>query len=139
MRRLAVILAVTALTVAAVVISLPWWLGALASAVGPRFGVTVANYRTIGYTRFAVDSVEVRRDPVVVKVSHAEADTPVMWLWRHWTSRPGPVIAGEWSNEVQPSEKKGDALRSDRGWTHLQRLLHKIAHHLANWVPTLEA
>ncbi|MEO7598942.1 MAG: hypothetical protein ABIV50_08415, partial [Opitutus sp.] len=139
MRRLAVILGLVALAVAAVVLSLPWWLGTLVASAGPRFGVTVGDYRRIGYTRFAIDSLVVRRDPVVVKVNHAEADTPVVWLWRHWTSTPGQVIAGEWSTEVQSSEKKGEAAPADRGWTHVQQLLHKIANHLADWVPNVEA
>ncbi len=138
MRRLAVISGFCAVALAAVVLSAPWWLGMAVSWFGPSFGLTFGSYERVGYSRFVLRAVEYRRDPVVVKVQQAEADTPFVWLWRRYMSAPGPVVATEWSTEVSGSKSK-EPTKSEWGWLRLQRLLDKLTAHLAVWVPTLEA
>jgi translocation and assembly module TamB len=138
MRRLVFILGICAVVLLAIVLSAPWWLGPALIKIGPRYGLTVESYERIGYARFAVRGVEYRRDPVVVKVQHAEAETPFLWLWRRGLGTPGMVKGGEWSVDVISSERK-TASTSPRGWVPLQARLAKIAHHLASWVPHVEA
>ena len=139
MRRLALIFGALAIVLITIVLSAPWWLGPALIRFGPKFGVTVSHYERVGYSRFAVQGVEYRRAAVVVKVQQAEADTPLVWLWRRGTSRPGPVKGGEWSVEVSSSKTPTTAATGPRGWVPLQRQLEKIADGLASWVPEVEA
>jgi translocation and assembly module TamB len=133
LRRLAVVLASLILVVAVVLAATPWWLGFAIKHVGPSFGVTIGSYERLGYGRFRVREVEVVHAPVRVRVDVAEADTPVLWLWRKWTGTPGDVIAGRWSTEVSASKNHGSS--GSGGWRNLQRLLVRISDHLGDWVP----
>ena len=105
------------------------------SKFGPRVRGDRRKLRRVGYSRFLVRGVEYRRDPVVVKVSQAEADTPALWLWRRYTGVPGVVKGGEWSVDATPSNEPGDP-NAPGGWLLLQRRLTKVANGLALWVPT---
>ncbi|MEO6005284.1 MAG: translocation/assembly module TamB domain-containing protein [Opitutus sp.] len=139
MRRFLVISSIVVLALAVLVLSVPWWMGEALRQFGPKFGVTFTRYERVGYSRFALEGVEVRHDPVVVTVTRAEADTPVLWLWRRWLSKPGRVVGGEWTTVVSASNKTQAPSKSDSGWVPLQKTLHRVADYLALWVPEVEA
>lgn len=137
MRRFLIILAATAAVLGTAVLLLPWWLGAAVAAVGPRFGLTFRDYDRIGYSRFAVHDVEVRRPGVTVTVSRVESLTPLVWLWRRATGGDVTAVAGEWRTEVRPGERVATQNRP-RGWVPLRERLQKIADRLDRWVPSAE-
>src|SRR4051812_6300320 len=103
-RRLLLILAGLLVCGALVVATVPWWLGAAAGWAGRSRGLTFATYERIGYSRFALTNAEYRRGNIHVTVSRAEADTPVLWLMRHWRKADAPIVAGNWFVEVEPSK-----------------------------------
>jgi len=137
MRRFVIILAVCAAVMAVAVLTLPWWLGAAAGWVGPRFGLTLGDYERIGYARFAVRDVEVRRPGVTVTISRVESFTPLVWLWRKATGGDVTAIAGEWRTEVQRREQE-TTVKRPRGWVPLRAQLTKVADRLEQWVPSAE-
>ena len=79
-----VLLAVPLAGAVLLVLTLPLWLGSALERAGRSRGLTFASYERVGYGRFALREAEFRRAGVRVTVTRAEADTPVLWLWRHW-------------------------------------------------------
>lgn len=135
MRRFLTILLLGFAAVALVALLSPYWLGALAPAVARRFGTTFDSYSRIGYSRFAVTNVEVRRRNVTVKVSRLEAETPVLLLARSLLGGPREASAGDWSVEVVRSSRAHEPEeKEDFGWVRLRALLLKIGRQLERWV-----
>lgn len=122
MRRLVIILTVLAAGLVLLAATLPWWLGAAVRPAARSRGITVGGYERIGYTRFALRDVDVPVGSVRVSVDRVEADTPLLWLWRHWRGRGGPVIVGAWRVEIAASTAPRDP-NKPRGWVPLRTLL----------------
>src|SRR5690606_17215702 len=93
MRRLLLILVSLLAGAIAVLAALPWWLEAALRFAGAPQGATFARYERMGYGRFALHGVEVRRPGVRVTVDRIEAPTPLAWAWRLGRDDPAPVIA----------------------------------------------
>lgn len=124
---------VLALLVLGIVTS-PYWLGAVVPAVARRFGATFGSYSRIGYGRFAVNDVVVRRPGVTVQVSRAEMDTPWLWGLRHLQHNDRPAVIGTWKVDVV-EHKPTAARQRASGWMPLQADLVKIARTLDHWLP----
>ncbi len=137
MRRFVIVLVAGAAVMAVAVLTLPWWLGAAVSTVGPRFGLSFGEYERMGYARFAVRDVKVERPGVTVSISEIESFTPVVWLWRKATGGDVTAKAGEWRTEVRRRERVAAPARP-RGWVPLRAQLMKVADRLDRWVPTAE-
>jgi hypothetical protein len=86
--RLPIIAACLVAAIIALLAALPWWLAPVLRRVGRSRGADFGAYERVGYNRFALRDVAVRQPGVRVTVSRVEADTPLLWLWRHWTGRP---------------------------------------------------
>jgi translocation and assembly module TamB len=115
-------------------LTLPWWLGAAVRTFGSPRGVAFARYERIGYTRFALHDVEVKVRGVRVTATRAEADTPILWAWRHWRGASAPIVAGDWQVEVAPPTAPRDP-NAPRGWLPLRSRLQRIAAGLERWLP----
>jgi translocation and assembly module TamB len=135
-RRWLTAVAVVLAAVLLLVATLPWWLGPAVRAFGPHWGLRYATYQTLGYQRFAMTGVEFRRAAVTVKVSRVEADTPLLWAWRHSSGYPTAVRAGDWSVEVV--KHAPTAPGRPGGWVPLRARLRHIAGLLDRWLPTAE-
>ncbi len=134
MRRKFVILAVSVVAAALIAVAtLPWWLGAALGFAGGRFGVTFDAYQRIGYSRFAVEGLRVKTRTVEVKVSRAEASTPLVWL----AGTPREVIVDEWSVTVVKSDRAGKGGPS--GWVPLRATLEPVLAALDRWLPPSRA
>lgn len=128
-------LAFAALLVVAVllVVTLPWWLGLALPRVAARYGVTFTHYVPLGYARFALDDVVLRRNGVVVTISRIESATPLVWLWNHSQGGSSPVVAGRWS--VVVGRRPPPPKPVPRGWVPLRAKLERIATELDRWLP----
>jgi translocation and assembly module TamB len=109
---------------------LPWWLGAALRVGGFSFGLSFSEYRRLGYTRFLLKSVVVRRPGIEVTAETVEISTPLMWLVR----RPGTVTVGRWSVNVTPTDKP-EVEAKPEGWRPLRTQLDRIFDGLERWLP----
>jgi translocation and assembly module TamB len=136
-RRFILFPAALAAALLAFAATIPFWLGPILAVFGPPRGVNVGAYSRLGYSRFELRDVEVVRPGVKVTAARAEADTPILWLWRHWRRQDAPVIAERWRVEVDPAARRspGAAVRSDGGWIPLRARLQRIAEELDRWLP----
>ncbi|HYD85446.1 MAG TPA: hypothetical protein VEA63_15375, partial [Opitutus sp.] len=138
MRRSSTILASVGVAAVVAVATLPWWLGAAAGLIAPQFGLTFSDYERIGYSKFKLENVEVRRPGVYVQIDEAEAETPLVWLWRRATGNPSEVVGGAWRVEVDaraiPSKPE-----KPRGWVPLTQTLRRTAERLDRWLPRAKA
>ena len=102
----------------------------------PFKGFSFQSYERIGYTRFALHGVEYDRGTVHVRLDRAEADTPLLWLWRHATHHGAPVVGGRWEVTIAANPNPTPKSESEPGgWLHLRGLLGRIATGLARWLP----
>lgn len=134
-RRLLRIFAALLAVVLLLVVTVPWWLGNVASAVGRSRGLTIGSYERVGYSRFVLKDVEYRRENVRVTVSRAEADTPLLWLWRHSRNAPTHIVAERWMVDVTRRANPPPS-KTEPGWVPLRGLLQRIATQLDRWLPT---
>ena len=123
--------------------ALPWWLGPVLGWAGRSRGATFGAYDRIGYSRFALHDLTVRRAGVTITVSRIEADTPLLWLWRSWTGQPGELLAGHWTVRVE--SRNGGELKppattvGNGGWLPLRATLIHLAAMFDRWLPRARA
>lgn len=142
-RRFLYSLAVAAAALAILAGLLPYWLPWILAPVGDRYGLTFGRYERMGYARFALHHAALVRGRVRVTAIRAEADTPLLWLWRHTWDRPTLVTVGAWSVEVMPAPSATipaatTPTATAGGWQPLHRTLRRIANGLARWLPAAE-
>jgi translocation and assembly module TamB len=123
----------------AVIAALPWWLKPVLGRVGRSWGANFGGYERIGYTRFALRDVEVRRPGVLVTVSRIEADTPLVWLWRRWTGRPDKILAERWTVTVERRNRGAVLPSGETGWIPLRATLMRLVTGLSRWLPRAQA
>src|SRR3954468_14289689 len=102
-RRFLLLFAVFLAVVVIVVAALPWWFSAAAGGIASRWGISFQRYERIGYARFALHDVEYLRGTIQVTATRVEADTPVVWLWRHASAAPRDVRVERWVVDVKPA------------------------------------
>lgn len=129
-RKLILLTAVIAFCVLVALAALPWWLGTALRVGGGRFGLTFGEYRRVGYTRFVLKDVEVRRPGVDVKASRVELATPLAWA----AGRPGTVTVDHWSVVVIKADKPADK-NQPTGWHSLRARLDTIIRALERRLP----
>ncbi|MEO7413892.1 MAG: translocation/assembly module TamB domain-containing protein [Opitutaceae bacterium] len=137
-RRLLIVLGCLLAGVFLALATLPWWLGSVAQSVARRYGVEFKRYERIGYSRFAVHDVVVKKASVNVKVARAETETPLLWTFHHWFGEPAAVVATTWSVDIQPSSPpvpNPAPATPDGGAMRLRATLFKIANVLDRWLP----
>ena len=134
MRRFLKFLALFLALILLLVFTSPYWLGALLPSIGKRFGATYATYSRVGYTRFALNDVVVRRSTVTVNVARVEADTPWLWAIRHVGHDDHVITAGVWKVDVV-SHHTAPEKDEESGWVPLDERLNRIARQLATWLP----
>ncbi|QYM80312.1 translocation/assembly module TamB [Horticoccus luteus] len=133
MRRAGITAGAVVAALIAILVLLPWWLGAALRPVARHFGVTFERYERVGYARFALDQVEVNRVPVHVTIDRVEVATPLFWLWRHWRNSGAAVTAGKWNVAIEGGGRKKPAV-PDAGWLKLRGQLQRIADALDDWI-----
>jgi translocation and assembly module TamB len=133
-RRLLLLLAVLAAGLVLLAATLPWWLGAAIQLGARSRGIKVGGYERVGYTRFVLRAVDVPVGNVRVAADRVEADTPLLWLWRHWRGPGGLVVVGGWRVEIAAATAPRDP-NKPRGWVPLRALLQRIAGGLETWLP----
>lgn len=133
-RRLLTIFGTVVIVLGLGAAALPWWLGLALSRAGASRGLKFSSYERIGYSRFALHDVEVRRAAVRITVSRIEADTPLVAWWRR-----GEIVGGTWQVEVVSDGKKSTAPPTIVGWVTLREKLQRIAVQLGRWAPRVTA
>ncbi|HVS51254.1 MAG TPA: translocation/assembly module TamB domain-containing protein [Opitutaceae bacterium] len=119
-------------------LTLPWWLGAAARGLGPRWGVRVGSYERLGYRRFAAHDVEFQRGGVRVTAARIESDTPMLWLVQQLEGDAREIAVADWRVEVMPPPSANPARAANpsaSGWSPLQQKLEVIAAKLDHWLP----
>ena len=139
--RLPIIAACLLAAIIALLAALPWWLAPVLRRVGRSRGADFGAYERVGYNRFALRDVAVRQPGVRVTVSRVEADTPLLWLWRHWTGRPDEILAERWTVDVEPRNDNAvaPAASTESGWVPLRATLLRIVAGLDRWLPRARA
>ena len=119
---------------------LPWWLGPLLRVMLPRWGLTFAAYEQFGYGRFGLRGVEYKIANVRVTADRFEADTPLLWAWRHRAGSPREMNVTHWQVEVfEPARAVGDSRQVENysGAILLRGQLRRIAEFLGRWLPRI--
>lgn len=140
-RRFLIILGVCTAVVLLALALLPYWAGPAMKSIAGRYGVKIARYERLGYSRFAVHDVRVMKPNVEVQVSRAETETPLLWAFHHWFGEPALVRAGDWRVEVKPSAVAAPAPpkpATASGAMPLRATLFKVAGILERWLPRAE-
>jgi len=117
--------------------SLPYWIGAPGIWIAGRFHTRIGAYERLGYSRFALDDVEVRAGRTRVTVRRAESDTPVVWLWRRLLGKRPVAMAQGWEVSVAadgPARPPG--AHPVDGIDPLSGLLTRVARGLDLWLPS---
>jgi translocation and assembly module TamB len=131
--RTGVKLAAGFLAVGAVLLAtLPWWLGKALRPLAHTVGADFSDYQPVGYTRFRIEHAVWSRPNVRVEAAQIEADTPLVWLWRHGWGHDSAVAVEGWQVAVKreaPPKKPLD------GMVSLHALLGRIARGLERWAP----
>ncbi len=120
---------------AAALAALPWWLGPAGRPVARLFGVTVGTYERLGYARFRVTDVRVERPAATVTTQSAEADTPLLWLWRWAAGRETLITVGPWRVEAHPTGKTPGKPERVTGMPSLHAVLLRVGAGLRFWLP----
>lgn len=115
-------------------LALPWWFGPLLRGTAAHGGLSFATYERVGYARFALRKVVYQRAGVRVTAERVEADTPLLWLWRHATGSSRVVAATRWKVEVKASENPSPT-SPDQGGMKLRGTLLNLADQLDRWLP----
>jgi len=113
----------------------PYWLGGVLPTIARRFGATYDTYSRVGYGRFALERVVVRRTGVIVHVSRVEADTPWLWALRHLAHADHVIAASDWEVETIEHPPKPGQPREASGWVPLHGLLSRLGRTLDRWLP----
>lgn len=113
--------------------ALPWWFGPAAAYAGRTRGLTFEEYERVGYSRFALNGVVFEHRAVRVSAERMEADSPLFWLFRHWTDNSRPITATTWRVEVKPRERPPAS--PSAGAMALRERLLMIASQLERWLP----
>jgi len=125
------ILLVGLLFLVCAVLSLPWWLGAVARPVLRSWNITLGDYERIGYARFKIDEVKFTRPGLTVTVNGLEAPTPLLWL----RTAARDASAQSWRVEVTPSPTPAAEPSTVDGLPALHRTVAKILQTLAQRFP----
>lgn len=122
-----------AAALAVVLATLPYWLGWVLPPIARMAGSRVGAYQRIGYRRFALIDAEYNRNQVRVRAGRAEADTPLLWLWKHLRKKDSPVFITDWLVDVRRSETPPPPRLM--GMTLLHARLGRILPTVARWLP----
>jgi outer membrane protein assembly complex protein YaeT len=136
MRRFLQVCGTLAVVVVVALAVLPWWLGAFLTLAGRPLGLEFAEYKRLGYTRFALEEAVFDQERVRVTAARVEVDSPVVLLFRPWSGRKQPALITTWEVTVKPDDTVVD--ESKRGAVKLRERLLRIAKHLDRWLPVAE-
>jgi translocation and assembly module TamB len=121
---------------------LPWWLGPLLKVTLPGKGLTFAAYEKFGYGRFVLRDVKYKIENVRVTADRFEADTPLLWAWRHRAGNSRDIKVTHWQVDVLAPEKPAGGsvqAKTDGGALLLRGQLRSIAEFLERWLPHVTA
>jgi len=112
--------------------TLPWWMGAVLVPVARTHGLAIGSYERIGMSRFALHQLRYTRGLVTVTADQLEADSPALWLWRHWRGTARPVAVSRWSVAVAAGPPRLGP--SPAGFVHLRVTLLRVSAGLRRWL-----
>ncbi len=112
--------------------ALPWWLGAALRPLARAQGVSFARYQIIGYARFRLEGVNLKRPGLAFSATHATLDTPLLWLLQR--SHAHAEISA-WSLRLIPADPPRPP--STPAAVHSQ--VQRVAAQLRQWLPNLTA
>ena len=115
--------------------ALPWWLGVVLHPLARAVGAEFSDYQRIGYTRFRIEGAAWLGPGVRVEATGIEADTPLLWLWRHGGMRDAAVAVEGWRVVVTRRESEPSTPATVDGVVALHGLLGRIAAGLERWAP----
>ena len=143
LRRFLLVTGISAGCFAALLGTLPFWMGSILHWVLPVYGVEVADYHRLGYSRFVLTDLKIDRSSATVSISEAEAYTPLVWFCKHLQlhqeeSIETPFVA---IREVEvlvhdDDDDAPDAVDEPGGMRKTVARLHRIANQLQRWSPT---
>jgi translocation and assembly module TamB len=135
MRRWLKVVLATAVSLAVLLVLLPFWLGWVLRPAARHWGLAIGGYERVGYARFVLTNVTYTRPGVTVTAQRAETDTPLLWGWRKMSGRGSATTAEHWSvvvTEREPGERRAPR---QLGLVELHALLNRIAPALDRWLP----
>ncbi len=122
-KRLLVTAALLLVLAAVAVVTLPWWLGAVARGPAARYGLSYGTYRAEGYGRWVLTDVRYANTGVVVEVDRFEAPHLFTWWRRRYEAgvvqAQGVRVTVEGRESDAPRESPGPWLTSYAPWLRL--------------------
>lgn len=138
MRRLFILLGAAGVFVALVLVSLPWWWGAVLRLGGARMNVEFGEYQRIGYARWAVTGV--RWSGAAGDFSAGRIELPHPLRLALGRSEAGRVQLEEWSwISASPGNPPGTDGEETGGWRPAFDRLAQAMYPLQRWLPPVEA
>jgi translocation and assembly module TamB len=127
------ILGILVLAFAAIVATLPWWLGLVLRPIARSRGVTFAQYETVGYTRFSLRDVRFEHPGVIVTAGRLQAPSPLFWLWQ----KDSGLTTEDWRVVAKPNPARNEQKSPPAvpGIPALHERIERIATLLARWAP----
>lgn len=135
MRRLLKIFALLLALALLLIATSPYWLKGALPMIARRFGATFETYSRVGYGRFALERVVVRRTGVTVHAARVEADTPWLWALRHLAGNDRVIAVSEWDVQTVDHPPSPGRPREASGWVPLRGILLRLSHTLDRWLP----
>ena len=134
-RRLNIFLCVL-LASAAIIATLPWWLGAALRPALRRVGITFERYERAGYAHFRLHGVNYEAARVHITAQQVRTATPLVWLAQRLRGTEPSVAVENWSIQIKPAPSGATpAQASIIGMPGLQSMLQRLGPVLVRWLP----
>lgn len=79
--------------IAVALVSLPFWMSTALRLALPEDTVSYRNYERIGYSRFALEGVQIEVPQATVQIDRVESYAPIPWFWRAFQNKDSDPYA----------------------------------------------
>jgi len=119
----------------AVLVSLPWWLGAALRPVLKAQGVTFARYERSGYAHFLLREVEFTSPGFRLTAGQVQVLTPLAWFGQRLRGAEPGVRVSNWQVTRVPAPVPAVPEKPVAGLLDLQAALRRIGPRVVYWLP----
>jgi translocation and assembly module TamB len=123
---------------AAVLGSLPWWLGGALRPVLRPLGVTFERYEQMGYAHFRLHGVNYEAARFGLTAQQVEIVTPLVWLAQRLHGTEPVVTVEAWTVSLKSGPAEAATARTIAGVPDLHAALQRLGPSLNRWVPLVQ-
>lgn len=118
-----------------VLLTLPWWLGAILNPVLQARGVTFDRYVRQGYAHFQLERVHYAAPGFIFSAESVRTSTPLLWLVQRLRGGEPALVVDKWRLQRNAPHEKPPAPPRIQGLPDLRAMLKQSGPRLANWLP----